>query len=526
MRRPTRSTKAATRAKVSQPLSLPPPIGGWNARDALTAMPPNDAIVLENWIPGIGDVETRPGFASWATGLNGFIETLMEYAPSTGGNKLFAATPTAIYNVTAQGAVGAAAVSALTGGRWQHTMFSALGGNYLFCANGSDGIRQYDGATWSTPAITGTGFTATNIAAVVPHNSRLWLIENASLRIWYLPVASIAGTATAFDMGAIFKLGGSIIAVGTWTRDGGAGPDDLAVVITTKGEVAIYSISDPTSASGISLQGLYRIAEPIGRRCLMKVGGDLGVVTSHGFIALSSVLNINTSGEDQTAITNKITAAFQEAYASAGSNFGWQPIEYPRGNLLLVNVPLIERSLQQQYVLNIKTGAWCKFTGMSAGCWSLLGDTLMWGDNSGTVWRYGDVTTDNNAPIVATAQTAYAVGGPSQQDQRFKRFTMARPYVTGPAGFLPVVQLRFDYNKAPITAPLAMTAFGNAAGAGALWDVDLWDVGLWGEEPVPTLNWQTVRGSGIAASVGISVKVAETATLNGVDLLFEAGDLL
>jgi hypothetical protein len=527
MRRPTKKgLNQATRAAVTHPLSLPPPIGGWNARDALTGMQPNDAIVLDNWIPDIGNVKTRPGYISWATGLGGFVETLMEYAPPTGANKLFAATPTAIYDVTSQGAVGAAAVTGLTGGRWQHTMFSALGGTYLFAANGTDGIRQYDGTTWTTPAITGTGFVATNIVAVVSYQSRLWLVENGSLRIWYLPVGSIAGTATAFDMGAIFKLGGSIVTMGSWSRDGGAGPDDLAVIISSKGEVLIYSITDPTTLSGVSLQGLFRVAEPVGRRCLMKVGADLGIITSHGFAALSTMLQINVAGDDQAAVTNKIAGAFQTAYASSGSNFGWQPIEYPKGNLVLVNVPLVERSLQQQYVLNVKTGAWCRFTGMSAGCWSLLGTDLMWGDNSGTVWKYDQGTTDNGAAIVATFQTAYSIGGPNQQDQGVKRCALARIYMTGPPGLTPAVQLQFDYDTTIISAPLTLPTYGNAAGLGAIWDLALWDSASWGATGVPGLRWQTVRGSGVAVSVGISVKILEQISINGVDVLYEKGGLL
>lgn len=526
MLRPKPNSRKATRGQTSRPLSLPPPIGGWNARDALTGMAPNDALVLDNWIPDVGNVKTRTGYVSWATGLGGFVESLMEYAPMTGANRLFASTPTAIYEVTSQGAVGAAMVSSLTGGRWNHTMFSALGGTYLFAANGTDGIRMFDGTSWSTPSITGTGFLAANIVAVVSYQNRLWLVENNALRVWYLPVGSIAGTAVAFDMGALFKSGGFIMAMGSWSRDGGAGPDDLAVFVSSKGEVMVYSITDPTQTSGVAVQGLFRIAEPIGRRCMMKVGADLGILTSHGFATLSTMLQINVAGDDQAAVTNKITGAFQQAYADAATNFGWQPIEYPKANLVLVNIPLIERSLQQQYVLNVKTGAWCRFTGMSAGCWSLLGNALMWGDNSGTVWKFDQGTTDNGAAIVATVQSAYSIGGPNQQDQGVKRCVLARAYVTGPPGFAPAVQLAFDYDTTIISAPVNLPTYGNAAGEGDGWDVSLWDQAVWGAVSTPGLRWQTVRGSGVAVSAGISVKVNEQATINGIDILFEKGGLL
>ena len=37
-------------------IAIPAPVGGWNARDSLDAMPPTDAIKLVNWIPRAGYV--------------------------------------------------------------------------------------------------------------------------------------------------------------------------------------------------------------------------------------------------------------------------------------------------------------------------------------------------------------------------------------------------------------------------------------------------------------------------------------
>src|SRR4051812_41895359 len=94
---------SAYRQRV-QPGSLPPPVGGWNKRDALPSMPPGDAVRLDNWIPDTASVRLRKGFASWATGMTDAVESLMEYAPPSGANKLFAATATTIWDVTASGA--------------------------------------------------------------------------------------------------------------------------------------------------------------------------------------------------------------------------------------------------------------------------------------------------------------------------------------------------------------------------------------------------------------------------------------
>lgn len=48
---------------------VPPPVGGLNARDAITSMPPEDALVLDNIWPETTYGRIRRGSASWATGI-------------------------------------------------------------------------------------------------------------------------------------------------------------------------------------------------------------------------------------------------------------------------------------------------------------------------------------------------------------------------------------------------------------------------------------------------------------------------
>ena len=108
---------AIAKRAVSQPVSLPAPVGGWNARDSLTAMQPNEAVILENWYPATTECVLRNGYTKWATGITGQVETLMAYSGAN-TNKLFAIAGTSVYDVTAGGAVGAAVVTGLTNARW------------------------------------------------------------------------------------------------------------------------------------------------------------------------------------------------------------------------------------------------------------------------------------------------------------------------------------------------------------------------------------------------------------------------
>ena len=88
---------AIAKRAVSQPVSLPAPTGGWNARDGLTAMGPLDAVTLTNWFPATTECVLRSGYVRWATGIIGEVETIMAYAGGT-DDQLFAIADGEVYD--------------------------------------------------------------------------------------------------------------------------------------------------------------------------------------------------------------------------------------------------------------------------------------------------------------------------------------------------------------------------------------------------------------------------------------------
>lgn len=500
--------------------TLPAPVGGWNARDALQAMKPEDAVTLDNIIPGQGRVYLRPGFDTYSTGIAGsYVETLMQHSPPSGTDKLFAAGPANVYEVTGGGAVGAAVLSGKSNGRWSHVNFATTGGNFLCICNGADGYYTFDGTTWTDRSASVTGATAANFIGVAIHARRLWFIEKNSQKLWYLGTAAIQGAATEFNLGPLLPNGGSLLAVGSWTTDGGDGMDDKLVIVTTKGEVVVYQGTDPDSATDWALVGVFKIAEPLGRRCLVKVGADMGVITSTGVTLLSKVIGLNASSQKQAAITNKIAAAFMSAYAQAGSNFGWQIIEFPKLSLVMINVPLQERASAHQYVVNVETGAWCRFKGMDAACWSLKGDEMYFGGSDGKVYKFGESQTDDGDAIEFVVQLAFN----KLKYPGTKVVQAAKVRMTGSAGFQPAVQILVDYEQTPITVqPVASPATD-----GALWDIAEWDVASWGATSTTTGLWQSVTGEGIAISVVLTGSGEDISfEFNEVDLMFQKGTWL
>jgi len=305
--------------------SLPAPVGGWNARDSLANMAPTDAVTLNNLFPGVSSVSLRGGYKKHATGMTGQIESLLVYNAGT-NDKMYAVVGGNIYEVTTAGAVGAAKVTGLSNSRWEFTNITTSGGGYLYAANGVDKPRLFDGTTWtaidgsSTPAI--TGVTTTSLIQPTLFKNRMWFIQKDTLKAWYLPTASVGGAAQVLDLSSVAHLGGTLIAMASWTIDAGYGVDDNLVFVTDQGEIIVYRGTDPSSASTWALIGVWIIGAPISRRCVQKYGGDLLILTLDGLIPFASALQ-SSRLDPQVALSDKIQGAFAAAARQYKTNFGW-----------------------------------------------------------------------------------------------------------------------------------------------------------------------------------------------------------
>lgn len=480
----------------SRSASLPPPVGGWDAREAIADMPPENAVVLDNWFPLESKVQMRRGFASHATGIgSGAVESLLVYSPLSGNQVMFACGNGAIYNATAAGAVGAAAVSGLANNRWQHVNFGTAGGYFLFACNGSDTPRTFNGTTWANTTITGP--TVANLIWCNSFKARLFVGEAGSLSFWYGGAGAIGGAFTEFPLYSVAKQGGFLVGMGTWTRDAGDGQDDVAVFLTSEGEVLVYQGSDPSSASDWSLVGVFRVAPPIGRRCIARAGGDLIVITEAGFLSLAAALDVDRSRQRAGAISAQIDRAVNEAARLYAANFGWDAVIYPRGTMLIFNVPT-SATTSEQFVFNTITGKPCRFTGQHARCWALLNDQIYFGGHAGgVVYRADTGTSDNGANITADAVPAFNYFGARGA---VKQFQLAEVVLENGSGLRPVFDMNVDFNIKP--------NFANSStvpAAGAVYGTAIWDADLWAGSSEVSRGWRSVRGVGRAGSLRVKV---------------------
>ncbi len=505
MLEPLRSN--SRRQAVVKPATFPAPVEGWDALSPLAAMKNLRAVQLKNWFPQPGYVEVRKGWQRHARTIVGSttsVETLMAWnGPSSA--KMFAAGGGSIYETTSSGTVGAAELSGLSLNRWQWVNMTTSAGAFLFLVNGTDAARHYNGTTWTSPSI--TGVSSTDLIHVNVHKKRLWFVQKNTTKAWYLATEAVAGAATSFELGSNFDQGGYLVAMATWTLDYGAGPDDYAVFISSKGQLAVYQGTDPASALTWELVGVFNLAAPIGRRCFTKFGSSPLLITVAGVLQLNLSIKSDEAQLTSTALTARISNSINTAARLYDDNFGWELCVYPRGTRLVLNIPTAENSTAIQYVMNTITGAWCEFDGHNANTFLVFNDELYFGSNIGTVAKADQTSADGQTAITALGQTAYNPLGSAGQ---LKRFTMAQPLIMTEGTARVSVGVSADFIETEtISTPVGVVA------ATSLWDSAVWDTDVWGGEPIFVNDWTSTPALGRFASVKFTAKTGVEAGIWG-----------
>lgn len=455
--------------------TIPAPVGGWNARDAVEAMEATDAIELINWIPQAGNVVGRGGSRIECTIGTDPIVTLIPYDSDT-GSAFLAATSGNIYDVTDFNAP-VSLVSHLFSDAWQFAAFD----NHLVLVNGIDAAQVYDGS--SITAATITGVDPTTLIGVVNFKGRAFYWQANSTSFFYADPGAFQGGLTEFPLAMFAQRGGHIVQIITWTRDSGDGVDDYCAIIFSTGEIIVYQGDLPENSLRWSMVGRFFMGAPLGVRAHARFASTEILLTMDGILGLDEAIQ-NARSEVIDTFGGKIVRAAQKAAATYRNNFGWQPIYYAAGNLFIVNVPL-SSTVSEQFVKNTNTQAWCKFTGWNAQCFALYGDRLYFGDASGNIWLADLSSKDSNIAYSDDGQSIYhscitayqTFGEPGKKTQ----LTAARVVTNAFDGRALSLNAFADFRTKPLPAlidPVEQTQ--------GQWDVSAWDEDYWaGDENDP-----------------------------------------
>lgn len=514
--------KRPQRQEISDGHSVPPPVGGWNTRDPEANMSSKYALLLDNWFPDTGDVGLRPGATNFVTEVGASLVTKSLAAwkgPSS--QKLLAFTDSGIYDVSTFG-VAATLEQAYTSGYSCSINFVTTGGSFLVVVNGVDELVYTNGSTWtvvpSFPINGGGTLLTTDIDNVNSFKRSIYYIKKNSMSFFYLPIDSITGTVSEFPIGALFTKGGKLVAMGTWTIDGATGQDDYSVFITDQGQAAVYQGTDPSSATTWALKGIYDLSPPIGKKCLCRFGGDLLILTTRGLFSMTRILR-DKKQEERSALSDAIGEAFTRAAALTGDLQGWEVVEFPTYNALVCNIPQGDYTTVHQYVMNTKTGAWCRFKGWNAYSFTFYNKNLYMG-MAGKIGQAFVPGNDFTESITAEARGAFNYFTPRS---RLKSWKLIRPNLTIGGSCAVNVALDTDFGNDPT---YGAAVFNTAVES--RWDAATWDANAWSSEPAPRNEWVTVAAKDSYCSAVRLRVIARSSTISwsATDVVYELGGLV
>lgn len=517
------ASQTASRSKTRR---FPAPIRGLIRNENIALTKPAGAAVLENWFPTSTGLKSRRGVRKHAT-LAGStaVMAVMPYL-AAGQQKIFAANDSGIFNITtvADPDVALSAESGIgtsTSGDFSHVQFATSGGEFLFCVNGTNLHKVFDGSTWAqnSPAITGT--TTDNWSHVWSFANRIFGVKKNSQTAVYLPVDSIGGAATTFSLGGVFKYGGQLLFGATWSVDSGEGLDDLCVFVSSEGEVAVYAGTDPASWT---LQGVYKIGRPMGKKAHFRGGGDLIIATDDGLVPLSSAINKDRAALQQDAASYPIEELWLQQ-TSARNAVAWQCATWPLKQMLVVATPTYGGAAAQVLIANTRTGAWTVFTGGwdCRGC-AAFGTQFFFGTSGATVYEAESGASDTGASYTCRVAGLFDdIREPAlQKIAKLMRGVFQSAYQTINPQFSTSVDFQTTWPSPPTSSP--------EPAANGLWGSSTWGAFVWGGQSsrYRSVDWQSVDGVGFSMSWQCQVTLGNVTPpdieLAAIDFVYETGE--
>lgn len=522
--------------RTSSLISTLSPVGGINDVDPIAAMDPKYSLQLVNWVPTPTALVTRDGYAEWVTGLDGGVRTLMNYAALDGTEKIFAATPTTIYDVTTSTATPVAAYSAAAA-YWNYAQLVNSGVSFLVAAGKNSGAPIfYNGSTWSiftqvpSPAAPGevTGVDPALLSHVTVYKHRLWFVQQDSMTAWYLPTDAVGGELKPFYLGGVFKRGGYLYEIAVWSVSAGDGLRNKIVFRSSMGEVAVYDGDDPQATIGevgaFSLDGVYYVSPPVGARSSTLLGGDLLLLTRVGIVSMNSLVSGELErSEYDNALTRNISRTLSQLVAEGGSE-QWELDSVARTNQILLTMPATATRAAMQYSMNTLNGGWSVFDWPTAAFGQSISQ-LFFGAANGTVYRVSALSKDNVRldGSGGVAIQAYVFSAFSYLDAPtvLKSLKFVRPFLQSDVtNILFALQTRVDFELTPLSIAPDDPGFVVTS---HLWDDALWDNAVWSELDTTITPWVGVSGLGYSAAILMRIATDSKVRFSAFQLVYDAG---
>ena len=431
-------------------------------------------------------------------------------------------------------------------------------------ANGLHYIEQVSGVTFKLTGVDTTGATGTqpvtlqaygsmmkeavlpgtnmgycnpnNFNTVLAHINHLYFADTTNLVLYYLPLSQKDGTLKQVTLNAVFRRGGEIRALASWTLDGGNGMDDKLVVFTTHGQCAIFGGLDP-EADDWGLIGVFQFDAPMSKHSVVNYGGDLWVMTSTGLAPLSVLIRSET--EKLNKAEKGMVTPFRDMARKYAARPGWSLTLDSTSGRMICNLPMGAPREFKQLVRFMPDPVWATWRELNARCWTWLDSKLYFGTDDGIVYECSeDYLADNIRPDPANSAlqlsdhiTAVIRGAWSKyKSPGIKKFNLLRVYAQSTGlPVRPFVDMAVNFvdklpeNQPDIVLPAPPTQWSKPGSVAGQPGFTPWGV-PWGSGKRPIIVWGGVGREGNVGAPYVVVAVnGATYEVSGFDIVYEPG---
>lgn len=518
-----KTPRRAAAGRTNQTANMVAPVGGLNLRDPISAMAPTDCLQLDNMIPRPGGLELRAGYKQHCavTGTPGSLFSYVGVDNLT--TKLFAAIGGDIIDVTTSTPSTSKAGTGSTDDLWFTTQFSTGADTFLLAVSPSAGYWTYSTSSgWVKRTPTNL---PTNPKTVVVWKRRIWFTCLDDSNVYYMDsVNTIAGTVTAFPMGAQLRSGGYVACGINWTMDAGESVDDYLVFIGTQGDVIIWQGTDPTSASTFGIKGVWYVGPvPTKGTFWSPMGGDVMIVAEAGVAMLSAIVRGTFDAINQNSPAAKILPALRPLVNTYRATAQWQVIPVARSNILIIKPPITPDGWID-YVMDLATGSWCRFTGIPSQCMTVLDGKLYSGGENFVYEALGGNTDNQTIAGVAGNQiegnvlSAFnAYGSPAN----LKKWSMVRPSFISSSAPSVKLQINTQYNLNNVEGTPGFPSESTSQ-----WDTGIWGVATWYGASNTYEAWAGSAAMGYIGALRLRVRGAPATTFTSYVVMFDIGGVM
>jgi hypothetical protein len=346
---------------------------------------------------------------------------------------------------------------------------------------------------------------------VLAHHNRLFFADGTNLAVYYLPLFQKDGQVSYLPLNAVFKRGGYIKAMATWTVEGGTNLNDQLAIFSSNGECAIYGGVDPDT--DFVLSGLFRFDAPMSKHSVINWGGDLYVMISTGVVPMSTLMKAES---DKLGLADqRVKQRFLE-HQLEHDEPGWSLTMLPHLGIVLANLPH-GGAHYHQMLRYMSSGFWAEWSDIHGRCWAWIDPFIYFGDDVGNVYEMHPAhRNDNGIEIRVDMLLAWTRFGTAAR----KQFKGVRTYLITDGAPRPVVDIKTDFDYSPGVNVPDLSEYGDVS----MWDTASWDTSFWAGGSAAVIKWNGVAADGGYGAVRLTADILNcTFSVTGFDVLFEEG---